>query len=320
MVKTVNGIIVIDGCDDPNCGNNRSNRKPNEKEQASITTFYGQGSSTNPFAVPKNESPKVKDNEPDSDPDFIDDEPNTSPFMASDGEPDSPSGSSSGSEDDSGDSDQENHPPRPDYQFVQAIIDTFQFFMMESVKECFENLIQLMRLFHYVCVYYDVLMFFYSAEEFLSLDTVTINQHFRICEQLKNFKEIQFKNQLILFLRILKDLLEEEKDEFQDQQRNININVYLSLGTLENTDFFIRKIKNLLRNGRHLRYPSMTWHDRLVNLFDDLNHLNQNESHIHFAVQPYTRPEFDEYTQFERYRLLSDEEYERFRRENSPEF
>lgn len=317
MVKTVNGIIVIDGCDDPNCGNNRSsNREPkNEKEQASITMFYGQGSSTNPFAVPKNESPpKVKDeNEHEPDDSIEDDEPNTSPFIASDDEPDSPSDSSS-------DSDQENHPPRPDYQFIQAIIDTFQFFMMESVKECFENLIQLMRLFHYACVYYDVLMFFYSAEELLSLDTVTINQHFRICEQLKNFKEIQFKNQLILFLRILKELLEEEKDEFQDQQHNININAYLTLGTLENTDFFIRKIKNLLRNGRHLRYPSMTWHDRLVNLFDDLKRLNQNESHIHFTVQPYTRPEFDEYTQFERYRLLSDEEYERFRRENSPEF
>ena len=309
MVKTVNGIIVLDGCDDPNCGNNCSHRKPNEKvEQSSITKFYGQGSSTNPLTIPKNESPKVKD---DPDPIPINDEPNTSPFMVPDDEPDSPSCSS-------GDSDQENRPPRPDYQFIQAIIDTFQFFMMESVKDCFENLIQLMRLFHYASVYYDVLTFFYSAEEFLSLDTVTMNQHSRLREQLKNFTEIWFKNQLILYLRILKDLLEEERDEFQDQQNNINISVFLSLGTLENTNLFIRKIKNLLRNGRHLRYPSMTWHDRIVNLFDDLNCLNQ-ESHIHFAIQPYTRPEFNEYTHFERYRLLNDEEFEQHLRENSPE-
>lgn len=315
MVKTVNGIIVLDGCDDPNCGNNR-NRKPNEKvEQSSITKFYGQGSSTNPFAIPKNESPKVKD---DPDPIPINDEPNTSPFMVPDDEPDSPSCGSSSSDNNSGDSDQENRPPRPDYQFIQAIIDSFQFFMMESVKDCFENLIQLMRIFHYACVYYDVLTFFYSAEDLLSLDIVTMNQHSRIREQLKFFTEIWFKNQLILYLRILKDLLEEEKNEFQDQQNNININVYLSLGTLENTDLFIRKIKNLLRNGRHLRYPSMTWHDRIVNLFDDLNCLNQ-ESHIHFAIQPYTRPEFDEYTNFERYRLLNDEEFEQHLRENSPE-
>lgn len=312
MVKTVNGIIVLDGCDDPNCGNNC---KPNEKEQASITMFYGQGSSTNPFVIPKDESPKVKD-----DPDPIDDdEPNTSPFMVPDDEPDSPSGSD---DDDSGDSDQENHPPRPDYQFIQRIINNFQFFMVESVKDCFENLIELMKLFHYACVYYDVLTFFYSAEELLTLDTVTINLHARIREQLKNFTEIWFKNKLILYLRILKDLLEEEKDEFQEQQNNVNINVYLSLGTLENTNLFIRKIRNLLRNGRHLRYPSMTWHDRIVNLFEDLNRLNR-ESHIHFAVQPYTRPEFDEYGQFERYRLLNDEEFEQQQqqlRENSPEF
>ena len=221
MVKTVNGIIVLDGCDDPNCGNNR-NRKPNEKvEQSSITKFYGQGSSTNPFAIPKDELPKVKD---DPDPIPIDDEPNTSPFMVPDDEPDSPSCNSS-SDDNGGDSDQENHPPRPDYQFIQAIIDTFQFFMMESVKNCFENLIQLMRIFHYACVYYDVLTFFYSAEDLLSLDIVTMNQHSRIREQLKFFTEIWFKNQLILYLRILKDLLEEEKNEFQDQQNNININV-----------------------------------------------------------------------------------------------
>jgi hypothetical protein len=132
--------------------------------------------------------------------------------------------------------------------------------------------------------------------------------------------EIRFKDQLILFLRILKELLEEEREEYQDQRFNININVYLSLGTLENTDFFIRKIRNLLRNGRHLRYPSMTWHDRLVSLLDDLKRLNQTETHIHLTEQPYTRPEFEEYTHFSRFTLLNDEEWQRLPRENSPEY
>ena len=299
--KDNSDIIVIDGCD------NR-NSKPNEKEQASITQFYGQGSSTNPFEDSKKKKiPRIRNlTDLTKVLDDLDDSP-------------SPQGSSSSSSDD--DSDQENRPPHtPDYPFVQGIINNFQYFMMESVKDGFENLIQLMRLFHYACVYYDVLVVFYSAEELLSLDTVTVTQHFRICEQLKIFIEIRFKNQLILFLRILKELLEEEREEYQDQRFNFTFNVYLSLGTLENTDFFIRKIKNLLRNGRHLRYPSMTWHDRLVSLFDDLKRLNQTETHLHLTEQLYTRPEFEEYSQFKRFTLLNDEEWQRLPRENSPEY
>jgi len=299
--KDNSDIIVIDGCD------NR-NSKPNEKEQASITQFYGQGSSTNPFEDSKKKKiPRIRNlTDLTKVLDDLDDSP-------------SPQGSSSSSSDD--DSDQENRPPHtPDYPFVQGIINNFQYFMMESVKDGFENLIQLMRLFHYACVYYDVLVVFYSAEELLSLDTVTVTQHFRIFEQLKFFIEIRFKNQLILFLRILKELLEEEREEYQDQRFNFTLNVYLSLGTLENTDFFIRKIKNLLRNGRHLRYPSMTWHDRLVSLFDDLKRLNQTETHLHLTEQFYTRPEFEEYSQFKRFTLLNDEEWQRLPRENSPEY
>lgn len=311
--KDNSDIIVIDGCDHPNGGNNRDS-KPNEKEQASITRFYGQGSSTNPFENPKKKKiQRIRDN-PQL-PKVLDDLDDSPPL--------SPPGSSSSDDDSSssGDSDQENRPPHtPDYSFVQGIIDNFQYFMMESVKDGFENLIQLMRLFHYACVYYDVLGFFYSAEELLSLDVVTINQHFRICEQLKNFMDIRFKDQLILFLRILKELLEEERVEYQDQRFNININVYLSLGTLENTNFFIRKIRNLLRNGRHLRYPSMTWHDRLVCLLEDLKRLNQTETHIHLTEQPYTRPEFEEYTHFSRFTLLNDEEWQRLSREHSQEY
>lgn len=312
--KDNSDIIVIDGCDNPNCGNNRDS-KPNEKEQASITQFYGQGPSTNPFENPKKKKiQRIRDNP--LLPKVLDD---------LDDSPSSPQGSSSSddsSSSSSGDSDQENRPPlTPDYPFIQGIIDNFQYFMMESVKDCFECLIQLMRLFHYACVYYDVLTFFYSAEELLSLDTVTITQHSRYREQLKNFMEIQFKDQLILFLRILKELLEEEKEEFQDQRYNINIsNVKLTLGTLENTNLFIRKIKNLIRNGRHLRYPSMTWHDRLVCLLEDLKRLNQTECHLHLTEQPYTRPEFEEYTHFNRFTLLNDEEWQRLSRENSPEY
>lgn len=310
-----NDIIVIDGCDDPNCGNNR-NSKPNEKEQASITQFYGQGSSTNLFENPKKkEIQRIKDLTNLTK--FLDDLDDSPPL--------SPPGSSSSDDNDnsssSGDSDQENRPPlTPDYPFIQGIIGTFQYFMMESVKDCFEKLIQLMRLFHYACVYYDVLTFFYSAEELLSLDIVTINQHSRYREQLKNFTETQFKDQLILFLRILKELLEEEREEYQDQRFHININVNLTLGTLENTDFFIRKIRNLLRNGRHLRYPSMTWHDRMASLLDDLKRLNQTETHLHLTEQPYTRPEFEEYSQFKRFTLLNDEEWQRLPREHSPEY
>ena len=318
MVKTVNGIMIIDGCDDPNCGNNRDG-KPNENEQASTPKLFGQGSGTNPFALPKvtKESPKVKDN-----PDPVDDEPKTSPFMVSDDNHDDHDGSSSSSF--SSSSDKENEPPvrRPNYWFAQRIIEKFQYFMMDSVKDCFQTLIQLMKYFHFACVHYDIITFFYSAEEFLSLDNVTMNQHFNIRDKLYYLKETQFKNKLLMCLRILKEMLEEERDDFLNS--NINnysnsIQVELSLGTFENTDLFIRKIRNLLRNGRHLKYSSMTWHDRVIALFEDLNRLNR-ESHIHFSVENYLGDDFEDYTQFKKYTLLTDEEYERYLRENSPEY
>ena len=119
-----NDIIVIDGCDDPNCGNNR-NSKPNEKEQASITQFYGQGSSTNPFENPKKkEIQRIKDlTDLTKVLDDLDDSPPLSPQGSSSSDDNSSS---------SGDSDQENRPPHtPDYSFVQGIIDNFQYFMME---------------------------------------------------------------------------------------------------------------------------------------------------------------------------------------------
>ena len=62
----------------------------------------------------------------------------------------------------------------------------------------------------------------------------------------------------------------------------------------------------------------MIWYQRVACLLDDLNRLNR-ESHIHFLVQPYTSPDFEEYTQFKKYTLLNDEEYERYLHENPQE-
>ncbi len=285
MVKTVDGVIVLDGC----------HKDCNEKE--------------------KNSSPKEVFN-PTENP--MDEELATSPFVYHDNS-DNVSVSSSSS---SSSSDKENEPPvrEPGYQFAQNIIDNFKYFMMESVKDCFQNLIDLMKVFQFACVYHDILTFFYSAEELLLLDNVTMNQHFRIRDQLDYIKETQFKNKLLMCLRILKEMLEEERDDFLNSNTNNpnSIQVELSLGTLENTTLFIKKIKNLLRNGRHLKYPSMTWYERVVCLFEDLNCLNR-ESHIHFLVEPYINHDFKDYTQFKKYTLLSDEEYERYLRENSPE-
>lgn len=307
MVKSVNGVIVIDGCNDPNCGNNRH---PNNEATTTTTTNTSDHEESNPL-IP---TVLVK-----SDEDPIE-ELATSPLLFDDDHSDNDGSSSSSS---SSSSDKENKPPlrRPDYWFAQRIIEKFQYFMMESVKDCFQNLIQIMKYFQFACVHYDILTFFYSAEELLSLDNVTMNQHFRIRDQLYYLKESQFKNKLLMCLRILKEMLEEERDDFLNS--NINnpnsIQVELSLGTFENTALFLRKIRNLLRNGRHLKYSSMTWHDRVVALFEDLNRLNL-ESHIHFRVENYLSEDFEEYTQFKKYTLLTDEEYERYLRENSPEY
>lgn len=301
MVKSVNGVIVIDGCNDPNCGNNRHPNNEGITTTTTITTSnHEESSPLIPTLLVKSDEDPIE-------------ELATSPLFSS-------SNSSSSS---SYSSDKENEPPirRPNYWFAQKIIEKFQYFMMESVKDCFQNLIQLIKFFQFACVHYDILTFFYSAEELLSLDNVTMNQHFRIRDQLYYLKETQFKNKLLMCLRILKEMLEEERDDFLNS--NINnpnsIQVELSLGTFENTALFIRKIRNLLRNGRHLKYSSMTWHDRVVALFEDLNRLNP-ESHIHFRVENYLSDDFEEYTQFKKYTLLTDEEYERYLRENSPEY
>lgn len=305
MVKTetVNGVIVIDGCNDSNCGNNR-----HPKKEATTTTTTTSDHEESNLLIP---TVSVK-----SDEDPIE-ELATSPFLFDDDHGDNDGSSSSSSS-----SDKENEPPfrQPDYQSAQKIIDNFQYFMMESVKDCFQNLINLIKGYQFACVYYDILTFFYSAEELLLLDNVTMNQHFRIREQLRYITEIQFKNKLLMCLRILKEMLEEEKDDmFIQNNSNPTIQVELSLGTEENTSLLIKKLRNLLRNGRHLKYLSMTWYERVVCLFEDLNRLNR-ESHIHFLVEPYLSHDFEEYTQFKKYTLLNDEEYERYLRENSPEY
>ena len=153
MVKSVNGVIVIDGCNDPNCGNNRH---PNNKGTATATATAT--TSTTATATTSTTTRLIK-----SDEDPIE-ELTTSPFLFDD-DPDDGSSSSS--------SDKERESPirEPDYQFAQKIIDNFQYFMMESVKDCFQNLIHLMKTFQFACVYHDILTFFYSAEELLSLDS-----------------------------------------------------------------------------------------------------------------------------------------------------
>ena len=197
---------------------------------------------------------------------------------------------------------------QPDYEMLQGVVDVFNEFLIDSVKDCFHSLVELVTCFQFACVYSDVLSFFYSAEELLSLENEIISKHFTIQENLYHFRDVTFKNKVIMYLRILRELLEEERDDYENfnnsnQNNNRNHHMKLSLGSLEDTLLFIKKIKNLVRNGKHLRYPSLTWHDRLLSLFDDLNSLN-DQSHIHFSIQNYQHRDFELYTQFKRYKLF----------------
>lgn len=300
MPNTVKNVIVLSGCDNPSCGNNNPS-----------TSSSGQDPISNPSTTSpkvKGSSPKVKENE---DLDFMQATFGLSP-------PNFSSDSSSDSDvnivvnDDAGNdnqlSNQRNEIPnqnrRLNYQFLQEIIDNYNDFMVFSVKQCFENLIELISGFQFACVYYDVLSFYYSSNELLSLDNITLARHFTIRDELHEIMENKFKSKLLMYLRILKELLEEEKEDYY-QFNNEKFHVMLSLGTLENTKLFIKKIKNLLRNGRHLKYPSMTWYNRIISLLDELNSLD-DDSHIHFLVQRYRHRDFEQYSQFKRYRLLDD--------------
>lgn len=315
MVKTVDGVVVIDGCNDPQCGNNRyrtttdsdSDPEKNQPKRFKSNHSYDQGQGSNPFAL----KPKVVEVE-EEDQDY----PTTN--QTSNNDNDSSSSSSSGSTSPASDSDQEENQEinrrRPAYDLLQIIIDQHQDQMRNSIKECFENLLRLMAQFQYACVHLDILTFFYSGNELLSLDNATMARHFRIQEHLNYIKDDSFQTKLKLYLKILKELLEEETNEYRLFHRR-NHPIRLTLGSLENTLFFIRKIRNLLRNGNHLRYLPMTWYERLVCFFDDLNSLGR-ESHIHFSVQPFNQPEFREYNQFRRYRLL-DEDFELEGRRNA---
>ena len=296
MAKTVNGVIVIDGCDNPNCGNNHQ-----ENENETRCTTYGQGLDSNPFDVPRVTQ---------------DDENNQENIMESLFGL-SPPNFSSDSEDSgiSNHSNKENRDPEmPNYEICQQIINTYQDFMVTSVKQCFTDLLDLVTGFQFACVYKDQLTFCYSADEMLSLDNVTLAKHFQIRDKLNDIVEKRFKNKLLLYLRILKDLLEEEKEDFISFD-NENNHVILSLGSYDNTNQFLKRIKNLLRNGRHLKYSSMTWYERIVVLLDDLNRLNL-ESHIHFSVQKYRHPDFLFFKHFKRYRLLEEEDDDENNNEN----
>lgn len=290
MVKTVNGVIVIDGCDNPNCGNNRQENEEKETHNEIRSTTYGQGSTSNPFAIPR----VKQDDENNKKESFTLME---SFFGLS--PPSSPSSYCS--------SDKENKNPKmPDYDLCQDIINTYKVFMVTSVKQCFTDLVDLVTTFQFACVYKDQLTFYYSADEMLTLDNATLAKHFQIRDQLNEIVEKKFKNKLLMYLKILKDLLEEEKEE---ENNNENHHVVLSLGSYDNTNQFLKRIKNLLRNGRHLKYTPMTWYERIVALLDDLNRLN-SESHIHFSVQEYHHKDFVSYINFKRYRLIEEDEEE----------
>lgn len=314
MVKTVDGVVVIDGCNDPQCGNNRyrttdsdSDPEKNQPKRFKSNHSNDQGQNSNPFAL----KPKVVEVEEEDQ-----DHPTTN--QTSNSDKDSSSGSTSPASDSDQEENQEINRRRPAYDLLQIIIDQHQDQMRNSIKECFENLLRLMAQFQYACVHLDILTFFYSGNELLSLDNATMARHFRIQEHLNYIKEDSFKTKLKLYLKILKELLEEEKDEYHLFNRR-NHPILLTLGSLENTLFFIKKIKNLLRNGNHLKYTSMTWYERLVCFFEDLNSLGR-ESHIHFLVQPFNQPEFREYNQFRRYRLLNEDFELEGRRNASPEY
>lgn len=293
MVKTVNGIIVIDGCDDSNCGNNNQ-ENPSTSDSTSGQSPNPNGINSNPLSSPRviQEEEKEKENEENIMQSLYGLSP---PNFSSD-------------EDDSDDNINLQQIDQPDYEMLQGVVDVFNEFLIDSVKDCFHSLVELVTCFQFACVYSDVLSFFYSAEELLSLENEIISKHFTIQENLYHFREVTFKNKVIMYLRILRELLEEERDDYEkfnnsNQNNNRNHHMKLSLGSLEDTLLFIKKIKNLVRNGKHLRYPSLTWHDRLLSLFDDLNSLN-DQSHIHFSIQNYQHHDFELYTQFKRYKLL----------------
>lgn len=293
MAETVNdGINFIDGCNNPNYGNNHQ-----EDENENHVTSSSQDPISNPSGSPR-VNVKDKEDKKEKEISILESEFGLSP----------PNFSSDSDSDGHQLSNKRNEIPNqsPDYQFLQEIIDNYKDFMVFSVKQCFENLIELITGFQFACVFYDVLTFNYSSNELLSLDNITLTKHFKIRDELREIMESKFKSKLLMILRILKELLEEEKEDYY-QFNYENDPIMLSLGTLENTNLFIKKIKNLLRNGRHLKYTSMTWYNRIICLLDDLNKLD-NDSHIHFLVQRYRRRDFENYSQFKRYRLLDDDD------------
>lgn len=298
MVKTVNGIIVIDGCNDSNLGNNNQ-ENPSTPDSTSGQSPNPNGTNSNPLNSPR----VIQEEKNEKEENIMQSLYGLSPPNFSSDEDDS--------DDDNNNNNNNNNlqqMDQPDYEMLQEVVDVFNDFLIDSVKDCFHSLVELVTCFQFACVYSDVLSFFYSAEELLSLENEIISKHFTIQENLYHFRDVTFKNKVIMYLRILRELLEEERDDYEkfnnsNQNNNRHHYMELSLGNLEDTLLFIKKIKNLVRNGKHLRYPSLTWHDRLLSLFDDLNSLN-DQSHIHFSIQNYQHHDFKLYTQFKRYKLL----------------
>lgn len=197
--------------------------------------------------------------------------------------------------------------PTFDYDVLDDVIEYYNDFLNNSVRDCFENLVQIVTGFQFACVFNDHLIGMYNANQLLRLSQQNIVRHYQIQERLSLIKDKKFTKYTIVYLTLLKDFLEDEIDDYHQFNRE-NSPITLTLGTLEDTKLFRNRIKNLLRNGKHLKYISISWYNALVRLFKDINRL-PSSCDVHFKISRYHRDEFIQYFQeedvvFEHFSLL----------------
>ena len=186
-----------------------------------------------------------------------------------------------------------------DYNVIDGIVDYFKQNLSELIKSCFNDLVQDLTTYQFSAVYEETLSIFYTSGELLSMDREQLTRHIMAQEELTLIKNSKFVSFVEMHYSLLKNYLEHELTFYVRFRRRHN----LTLGNVLNTNIVINRIKNFLRNARHLHYSAETHESKLREFFDLVNAM-ENDNQIHFRKRRYRSEIFDDYPQFINYKLI----------------
>lgn len=190
------------------------------------------------------------------------------------------------------------------YNFLERLLRQQTTKINESTKSIIEDLVNDLMTYHFSSVYSEILTFTFDTNDFLQMSNEELRRHMILQEQLNEFKNRKFKIFCQMHLDLLKEYLQYEERYYVKFRNSRNLRLFhLTLGTIYQTNRVVQRIRNFLRNARHLNYGPETYSNKLMELFDMINEM-QDDNQIHFEKHAYEHDDFIDYSQYYRYRCL----------------